>query len=321
MITVNRDVYGGEEVLRIEKNMPLTNLAADELLIDVECTTVNRTDCHILAGTPLIFRLFIGVFKPKYKSTGSDFAGVVTKIGKKVEKFEVGDRVFGFHDEGLGSHRSKLIISTSKPIEKIPEKVSFENAVCSLEGFHYAYSGFSKIKLAPKSRVLVNGSTGAIGSVLVQLLINNGHTVTTVCRKEHFGIMLQYGVSKTIDYQKEDFTKLNHSFDFVLDAVGKSSFLKCKSILNNNGLYTSSELGKGCINIFWALISFLPLNKRMKFPIPSNIPRSINKAKDLLASGKFKPLIDKKYNAKDIKEAFKYVKTGEKVGNVIISFR
>ncbi|MDP4663739.1 MAG: alcohol dehydrogenase catalytic domain-containing protein, partial [Salibacteraceae bacterium] len=163
MLAATKTTYGTEKVIvvrQIERPSPTEN----QLLIKVHCTTVNRTDCGFLSGKPYIVRFFSGFPKPKMRITGSDFAGEVVEKGSAVNDFKIGDRIFGFNDQGLCSHAHYVLIDQNEAITHIPENVSFENAVASLEGAHYALNMMNKVPITSSSKVLVNGATGAIGS-------------------------------------------------------------------------------------------------------------------------------------------------------------
>jgi len=315
-----RKTYGSPSVLEI-KDLPNPKPKDNELLISVKATTVNRTDCGILTGKPFIIRFFTGLFSPKKNITGTDFAGVVESVGTSVNNFKPGDRVWGFHDKGLRSHASMTVLKEEKHILKIPEHFSFEDAAASAEGAHYAYNFINKVIITSGQKVLVNGATGAIGSAAVQILRSLNVEVTAVCKSEHFSIVKGIGADSLIDYQLEDFTTLDEKFDFVFDAVGKSSFLKCKKILKPKGIYISSELGPYSQNIYLPLITSITGGKKVIFPVPTNIPKSLSFIQSLIEGGNFKPLVDKIYPVEKIEEAFEYVLTGEKIGNVILQFK
>lgn len=248
---------------------------------------------------------------------GTDFASLIEAVGKNVKNFKVGDKVFGFNDTGLPSQAQYMAISENESISMIPSNFSFDQAVASLEAAHYAFNFINKVNLKAGQKVLVNGATGAIGSAAIQFLKHLGLQVTAVCHGKHFDQVKNLGQDKTIDYSQEDFTQLKEKFDFVFDAVGKSTFFKCKRLLTENGIYISSELGPYAQNIFLSLIAPL-MKQKVIFPIPVNIKRSIQFIKDLIEKNKFKPLIDRKYPLAQITEAYRYVDSGQKIGNVII---
>ncbi len=317
MKAVIRTKYGPPDVLSI-KEVEIPKPKDNEVLVRVYATTVNRTDCGILWAKPFIMRFITGLFKPKSPTPGTDFAGKIEAVGKNVTAFETGNRVWGFNDEGLGSHAEYIAIAANKAITTIPANFTYEQAAASAEGAHYAYNIINKVKLQAGQKVLVNGATGAIGSALVQLLKSFDIYVTAVCGTNGIALVKSLGADKVIDYTAKDFTKDDGKYDFVFDAVGKSTFAKCKPLLHPNGIYISSEPGPGLQNLFLALFTPLLGGKKVIFPFPSNIKRSLSFIKDLVEKGKFKPLIDRKYLLDQIAEAYRFVASGQKVGNVII---
>lgn len=168
--------------------------------------------------------------------------------------------------------------------------------------------------------MLVNGASGAIGSSLVQLLKYFEASVTAVCSTEKISLMRELEANHIIDYKKEDFTKGGESYDYIFDAVGKSSFNKCKPILKNKGIYISSELGRNFQNLFYALITPMLGGKKVIFPVPTNIKETLVFMRTVLKQDQFKAIIDRTYTLDEISEAYKYVLSGHKTGNVIITF-
>lgn len=316
MKAICRTIYGPPEILSIkEVEQPIPK--EKEVLVKVYATTVNRTDCSLLTGKPFLIRFISGLRKPNLEIPGTDFAGLVAQLGSNVKGFKVGDRVWGFDDEGLQSNAEYLTIAENKGIAKIPESFSFVEAVSCGEGAHYAINFLNKIKLKPSSRVLVNGATGAIGSALVQLLKTKNLYVAAVGNTKNQELLKSLGADKFIDYEKNDFTKDEETYDFIFDAVGKSRFRDCKTLLNKHGVYMSSELGKGIENAYLPLLTKFR-NKKVKFPFPSNCRRSILDLSELMSAGQFKAVIDKIYTPEEIGSAYSYVMSGQKTGNVIL---
>lgn len=158
-----RSKYGKPDVLKVQE-VPDPVPKSDELLIRVEATTVNRTDCGILQAEYCLIRFFTGLFKPGRAITGTDFAGKVEATGESVTKFKPGDHVWGFNDTGLSSHATYMTIAEGEAIAVIPGDLTYYEAAAGIEGAHYAYNFINKVKLKPGQKVLVNGATGAIGS-------------------------------------------------------------------------------------------------------------------------------------------------------------
>ncbi|MEK6477658.1 NAD(P)-dependent alcohol dehydrogenase [Catalinimonas sp. 4WD22] len=310
--------YGLPEVLslrEIEKPVPKKN----ELLIRVHATTVNRTDCGILGARPFVLRFITGLFKPKLPVTGTDFAGEVEAVGDKVSRFKIGDKVWGFNDQGISSHAEYMTIAEKLAILPLPPGFTYAQAAASVEGAHYAYNFINKVKLQAGQKAVVNGATGAIGSALLQLLKYHDIYVTAVCRSVHFETVKALGADKVIDYTREDFTQDTEQYDYVMDAVGKSTFFKCKPLLKKKGIYISSELGPNNQNMFLPIITPLGRGKKVVFPFPISIEKSMEFVSKLIEEGKFTPLIDKRtFTLEEIREAFTYVDSGQKIGNVLL---
>jgi NADPH:quinone reductase-like Zn-dependent oxidoreductase len=310
-----RSNYGSPGVLKItEVELPVPG--DNEILIRVHAATVSRTDCGILWGKPFPVRFFTGLRKPKTQITGCDFAGEVAETGKKVQAFCKGDRVMGFSGTvPCGSHAQYLAIDENKPV-RIPAGLSYETAAACLEGAFYANCAISHLLPVKGKNVLVNGATGAIGSASIQLLKYHGAHVTAVCAGENFPLIKFFWADRLIDYEKEDFTKGDLSYDIIIDAVGKSSFLKCKRILKKNGIYTSSD---GFINFFLRLLTRITGGKKVLFSIPKNLHEGLHFITDLAAQGKFHPVIDRRYSLETITDAYEYVASGEKIGSVLLN--
>lgn len=310
--------YGPPELLQYQE-MPDPVPEDNELLIRVRAATVNRTDCGILRAQPFVLRFITGLSRPKLPITGTDFAGEVEAVGNQVKKFKVGDKVFGFNDSGLGSHAEYLTIPEDQPLGIMPENISYAEAAASVEGAHYAINFINKVELNENSKVLVNGATGAIGAAALQLVKATGAYVTAVGNTKNMELLRSLGADRLIDYEREDFTEDKAQYHFVFDAVGKSAFNLCKPLLLPKGTYISSELGWMAQNLFYALTTPLSGGKKVIFPVPSNIQASIDRVKELIIAGKYKAVIDRKYPLPEVPEAFRYVESGQKTGNVVIT--
>ena len=309
--------YGPPEVLQLVE-VPKPSCKDNEVLIKVHATTVNRTDCGFRSAEYFISRFFSGLFRPKNQILGNEFAGEIEAVGKDVKSFQPGDRVFGYNDITFGAHAEYMVMAENGPITKMPANSTYEEAAPITEGGHYALCDIRAAKVSPGQKVLVNGATGAIGSAAVQLCRYFDTEVTAVCATPHLERIRLLGAKTVIDYTKEDFTKIVDRFDFIFDAVGKSTFGKCKPLLKTGGIYISTELGKGGQNPFLALITPLLGGKKLLFPLPTISKADVIFLKELVESGQFKPLIDRKYPMEQMVEATKYVETGQKIGNVVI---
>jgi NADPH:quinone reductase-like Zn-dependent oxidoreductase len=317
--------YGPPEVVRIaEVDKP--TLKDNQVLVKVHATTVNRTDCGFRAGKPFIVRLFTGLSRPKVTVLGNEFAGAVEAVGAGVTSLAVGDRVFGYsglqHGSRFGAHAEYLAISEHASLATIPANLSYEQAAPSTEGAHYALTMLRTAKIQQGQDVLVYGATGAIGSAAVQLLKSLGAQVTAVCGTEHVELVRGLGADRVIDFTVEDFTRDAQRYEVVLDAVGKSSFFRCRRLLKPGGSYLSSDGGPLNQNLVLVLIA--PLvgvvgGRKVLFRVPRDDQEMVRQFKELLETGAFKPVIDRRYRLDQIVEAYRYVETGQKIGNVVIS--
>ncbi len=311
-----RRKYGSPAQIKIENiDNPIPKV--NQVLIRVHATTVNRTDCANLTAKPFIMRFVLGLFKPRKIILGTDFAGEVITVGKNIKSFIIGDKVFGFIDTGSES-QAEYITTTVEDLFLMPANLDFKEAAASLEGAHYAYTFIHKVHIQSGQKILINGATGGIGSALLQFVKQYDVKITATCNTKNIQLIQSLGADKIHDYTKEDFTDDTDKYDFIFDAVGKSTFGKCKSILKDKGIYISSELGPYSQNIFYSfLTSKLP--KKVIFPLPYSTQKTIPYISNLLEKGKFKPVIDREYSLENISKAYEYVITGEKTGNVIIN--
>jgi NADPH:quinone reductase-like Zn-dependent oxidoreductase len=291
----------------------------NEVLVKVHATTVNRTDCACRAAKPFFMRLFTGLIRPRETVLGNEFAGVVEAVGGGVTSFVVGDKVFGYNEGPFGAHAEYMSIPEDGSLATIPANMTFQEAAPSTEGSHYALSHIKAAKIQSGQDVLVYGATGAIGSAAVQLLKSLGANVTGVCDTDRMELVKGLGADRVVDYTAGDFTRDEQKYDVVLDSVGKSSFSQCKRLLKPGGIYISSELGPLAQNPFLALIAPLHGGKKVMFPIPKHDQLMVRYFRKLIESGEFKPVIDRTYPLGQIVEAYRYVETGQKTGNVVIS--
>jgi NADPH:quinone reductase-like Zn-dependent oxidoreductase len=313
-----RTSYGPPDVVRIaevDKPAPKDN----EVLVKVHATTVNRTDSGFRAGRPFFVRALTGLPRPRVRILGTEFAGTVEAVGDSVTSFGVGDRVFGFKGLPFGAHAEYLAIPQDGFLATLPAHLTFEEAAPSTEGSHYALALIRKAKVRSGQDVLVNGATGAIGSAAVQLLKQLGANVTAVCGTEHLELVKGLGADRVIDYTAQDFTRDTQRYDVVLDAVGKSSFLRSRRLLKPRGVYLSSEFGPLAQNLVLALLAPLLGGRKVLLNIARDDPQMARDFRELLESGAFRPLVDRRYRLDEIVDAYRYVETGRKIGNVVIS--
>jgi len=220
---------------------------------------------------------------------------------------------------GPARARAGIVAELRAGLATIPADLTYEEAAPSTEGSHYALANIRKAKIRSGQDVLVYGATGAIGSAAVQLLKSLGAGVTAVCATANVELVRGLGADRVIDYTAEDFTTDDQEYDVVFDAVGKSSFGRCKRLLKPAGIYLSTGPGPLYQNAVLPLITSLFGGKKVMFAFPQLDQATVRHFKELIESGEFKPLIDRRYRFDQIVEAYRYVQTGQKIGNVVIS--
>ena len=310
--------YGPPEVLQlkeVDKPIPKDN----EVLIKIHATTVNRTDCGFRKPEYFIVRLIAGLFKPNKTILGNELAGEIEAIGAAVKTFKPGDQVFGLSTYNFGTHAEYICLPEKASIAAKPTNMSYAEATAVCDGLMLGMNLVRKIDFTKSPKILINGASGSIGSACVQLAKQYGAEITAVCNTKDFELIKSLGADTVIDYTKEDFTKNGQVYDAILDAVGKSSFFKCKHLLKPGGTYFSTELGYLSQNVFLALLTPIFGGKKVKFPIPTDSKEDIVQFKELIEAGKYRAVIDRTYRLEQIVEATKYVETGQKTGNVVIT--
>ena len=311
--------YGPPDVLQlkeVEKPTPKDN----EVLIKVHATTVNRTDCGFRKPEyPLIIRLLNGVFKPKRTILGSELAGEVEAVGRDVRLFKKGDQVFGLTGNKFGAHADYICLPEEASIVTKPANMNYEEAAAVCDGAMLAFTFIRKISLQKGDKILIYGASGSIGTAAVQLAKYYGAVVTAVCNTKNLELVKSLGADEVIDYTKDDFTKIGQTYKIVFDAVGKASFFRCKNLIDKGGFYFSTDLGFLAQNLFLVLWTGIFGSKKVKFPIPKDRKEDVAFFKELIEAGKYKAVIDRRYPLEQIVEAYRYVETGQKTGNVVIT--
>jgi NADPH:quinone reductase-like Zn-dependent oxidoreductase len=321
MRAVVHDRYGPPSVLRLEEvERPVP--ADDEVLIRVRATTVNRTDCHIRAAKPFIWRFFAGLLRPRRRILGMEFAGEVEAVGgAAVDEFAVGDHVFGIqgYNRPYGTHAEFMRMRASDSVAPKPAGMTFEEAAAVCDGAMAALASCRRAGLREGRTILVYGASGSVGTAAVQLAKHFGAHVTAVCNTKNVELVRSLGADEVIDYLQEDFTKNGEIYDVVFDAVGKHSFRRCRGSLKKGGIYLTTDLG-----FMWHVPLLILLtrwigSKRVTMAIEKYKKRDILFLKELIEAGKYRAVIDRRYPLEDVIEATKYVETGQKTGNVVLT--
>ncbi|MFP4635818.1 MAG: NAD(P)-dependent alcohol dehydrogenase [Nitriliruptoraceae bacterium] len=310
--------YGPPERLTI-REVERPRPSANEALVRVRATSVNRTDVATLHGTPFFARLATGVRRPKHPILGSEFVGRVAAVGPQVSDLAVGEEVFGFSGATFGAHAEYLVVPADGPVATLPAGLSHHEVASSTEGPHYALSSIEAVDLGAGDEVLVYGATGAIGTAAVQLLKHRGATVTAVCDPHGTDVAASLGADVVIDRSRQDFTRTGARFDAIFDAVGQTTLEQCRHLLKPGAPYLSTDLGPG-----WQNLALIPLTRwigdhRVLIPFPTDVRRHVHEVGELLADGAFRPVVDRTYRLDDIREAYRYVQSGRKLGTVVVT--
>jgi NADPH:quinone reductase-like Zn-dependent oxidoreductase len=307
--------YGPPDRLEIQE-VDEPRPADGEVLVRVQATTVNRTDAATLRGKPRFARIATGLIRPRQPVMGTEFAGIVEDTGAGVSGFSVGDAVFGFH---AGAQAEYLSMPASGPLATIPAGMAAYEAAPTTEGAHYALSGLETVEVGAGDHVMVYGATGAIGSAAVQLLKHRDVTVTAVCDARGIDLVTSLGADVVIDYTAEDFTQTHERFDVVLDAVGKSRFVRCRPLLKPGGAFLTTDLGPRAENLPLIVATRWIGDHRVRLPFPTDARAHVRLVRELLASRDLRAVVDRTYTLDDIVDAYHYVETEQKLGTVVIT--
>jgi NADPH:quinone reductase-like Zn-dependent oxidoreductase len=312
---VVHDNYGSPDVLRLEDvERPVPK--EGEVLVKVHATTVNRSDTGYRAAKPFFSRVFTGLRRPKNRIPGLEFAGVVEAVGSAVTEFNVGDEVFGVRS---GAHAEYVCVREQGALAHKPAALSFEEAAAAPDGVIIALACLRKTDSLEGKRMLIYGASGSIGTASVQLAKHFGAHVTAVCNTKNVELVRSLGADEVIDYERDDFTRNGKTYDVVFDAVGKHSFRRSRRSLKPGGLFIETDLGFGWHVPPLAFLTRWIGSKKVTLPIPKYTKENVVLLEELLEAGEYRPVIDRTYGLEDVVEASRYVETGQKTGNVVLT--
>ena len=319
MEAVVHDRYGRPEVLRVEDvERPVPK--ADEVMVKVRATTVNRTDCHVRAAKPFLWRFFgAGLLRPKQRRSGSDFAGEVVAVGDAVTTFVTGDHVFGTSGYRFGAHAEFLCVRESGLIAHKPAGMTFEEAAAIADGALAALRTLRRIDLRKGQSIVVYGASGAMGTAAVQLAKHFGARVTAVCNTKNVELVRSLGADRVVDYTREDFTKSGERYDVVLDAVQKHSFRRSRRSLLPGGLYVATDLGFLWHVPLLALLTRWIGSRKLVFALDGPTKEDLALVEELIEAGRYRAVVDRTYPLEHVVAATRYVETGQKTGNVVLT--
>ncbi len=315
MRAVVHDRYGPPEVLRLEEvERPVPR--DDEVLVRIHATTVTRTDCGLRSADLFISRFFTGLRRPKGRILGSELAGEVEAVGAAVTEFEVGDEVFGV---GGGAHAEYICVRESGALAHKPAGTTFEEASAVCDGAALALACLRKADLGRGQSIVVYGASGSVGTAAVQLAKHFGADVTAVCDTKNLELVRSLGADQVIDYTQEDFTKNGETYDVIFDAVGKHSFRRCRRSLKPGGIFLETDLGFMWHVPLLALLTRRFGHKRLALGITRYAKKDVLLLRELIEAGRYRAVIDRRYPLEQVVEATRYVETGQKTGNVVLT--
>ena len=319
MRAVVQDRYGPPEVLRVaEVERPVPK--GDEVLVRVHASTVTRGDAMGVRSAEYRFtRLFTGIRRPRRTIGGTEFAGRIEEVGAAVTEFRVGDEVFGI--EG-GANAEYVAVGESGVIAQKPTGLTFEEAAAAPDGSLLALSCLRPAYPLRGKSVLVYGAAGSIGTAAVQLLAHHFEAeVAAVCDTKDVELVRSLGARDVLDRLRDDFTKNGKAYDVIFDAVGKHSFRRCRRSLKPGGIYISVDLGFMYHVPLFALITRFVGSRRARLGIGRYRKEDLVLIKELVDTGKYRPVIDRSFALDEVVEATRYVETGQKTGNVVLRVR
>jgi len=312
--------YGSPEVVRLEdvaKPVPKD----DEILIRIHATTVCATDSHVRKGAYLIFRLFLGVFKPRKPIVaGLEFSGRVDEVGKNVSRFKVGDLVFGWPGRGKGTHAEYVCMPAIGAVDLVPANMNLDEAASIFCGGMTALVFLEKAQIKPGQNVLIYGASGAVGVFAVQLARHFGARVTGVCGPTNQDLVKSLGAEAVIDYTKDDFSNAGRVYDVIVDTVGKSGFARSMRALKRGGTYVLIG-GSFLPSLRWIWASVTGAAKIVS-PFAGATVKDlgpyVHSLKELIESGRLRTVVSQRYPFGQIAQAHAHADTGHKVGSVLV---
>jgi len=315
--------YGSPDVLQL-KEVAKPTPKDDEVLVRVHAASVNAADWHMLRGEPFLVRLMgFGLLRPRNEIPGCDMAGRVEAVGRNVKQFQPGDEVFGdLAKFGLGAF-AEYVCARENALALKPANMTFEEAAAvPLAGVTALQGLRDKGQIQPGQKVLINGAGGGVGTIAVQIAKSFGAEVAGVCSTRKLDMVRSIGADQVIDYTQEDFTQNGQRYDLILDAAAYRSIFDYKRALSPKGIYVL--VGGSMTALFQAVllgpwISMTGSNKMGVLMAKAN-KKDLLFLKELLETGKVRPVIGRRYTLSEVPEALRYLEEGHAQGKVVIAF-
>ena len=322
MKAIVRERYGSPDVLEL-KDVARPSIDDDSIVVRVRAASINAYDWHVLRGSPYLVRMMAGLRKPKTSAMGVDVAGTVEAVGKNVTGFRSGDEVFGSRNGSLAQY----VRGTEKSVlAPKPAGLTFEQAAAVPMAATTALQGLrDKGQVKPGQRVLINGSSGGVGTFAVQIAKALGAHVTAVCSTRNMDMVRSLGADEVIDYTKEDFTRSGRRYDVILDVAGTGSLSSRRRVLEPEGILVGvgSADNSGMASIIAGMIETAVVSRlgkqKMPFFLAQNSKEDLLELTRLIEAGKIRPVIDRTYPLSETAEALRYLETGHARAKVVIT--
>ncbi len=314
-------IYGPPEGLKIV-DLETPKPKEDQVLIKVHAVSLNAADAHLLRGEPFLSRLVFGLFEPKFKTLGADIAGTVEAIGKNITNFKVGDEVFGDLSENGFGGLAGYVCAKEKTLSLKPANISFAEAAAIPMAAVTALQALRNITpIQAGQKVLINGASGGVGTFAVQIAKTFGAHITAVCSTSKIDLARSLGADHVIDYTKEDFTQNGIKYDFILAVNGDRPLSEYLQALTPSGTFV--VVGGSNRQLFQTMLlgPFKSIGSHKKNANLLAMPNTndLTFIKELIETGKIKPVLDKTYSLNQIVEAFQYFESGRAKGKIIIN--
>ncbi|MHA2045647.1 MAG: NAD(P)-dependent alcohol dehydrogenase [Candidatus Thorarchaeota archaeon] len=313
--------FGSPEVLQV-KDIEKPTPRDDEVLIKVHATTVTRFDCWNRSATAppgfgLLMRLAIGIRKPKQPILGTELAGEIEKVGKDVTLFKPGDQVFGYLGMSLGGYVEYKCLPENAVMAIKPANATFEQAAAVQQGALTALYFLRKVNIQSGQKILIFGASGGVGHFSVQLAKYFGAEVHGICSTSKLEFVKSMGADKVIDYTTEEFDESGEKYDIIFDTFAKSPFSRCVESLEEEGIYLFAT--SGLPRMFRSFLLNRRGSKKSVSGLLEETTEDLIFLRELIEAGKLKVVIDRTYPLEQAAEAHRYVESGKKKGNVIIT--
>ncbi len=312
--------YGPPDVLEI-KDVDQPVPGDDEVLVRVRAATVATGDSEMrsfrfAAWLWLPLRIMMGVFRPRFRILGSDLAGEVVSVGRKVAGLLAGDAVFAT-TTSFGAHAEYICLPGTGPMARMPANMGFEEAASIPTGAYNALHFLRRANLGPGEKVLVNGAGGAIGVMAIQLARHFGAEVTAVDSAAKLDTLREIGAHHVVDFTAVDFTRIGETYDVIFDVFGKSPYARCMKILRRRGRYLLGN--PRLMSILRGTWATKTTDKTVIYAFATPTAEDFELFRSLIEDGHIRAVIDRVYPMDRFEDAHRYVDTGNKKGNVIIT--